>query len=107
MNSVATLPIGTRVMLSMPLASTMSCVPDSTACAANIIACCDEPHWRSMVTAGIESGRFDASTALRPRSIVCWPPCDTQPVMTSSIALVSKSLRSAIASNTAAPRSTG
>src|SRR3546814_4469539 len=74
MSSVATLPIGTRFMLSIPLASTMSCVPDITACAANIIACCDDPHWRSIVTAGIESGSFEASTALRPRSIVCSPP---------------------------------
>ena len=46
--------MGTRVMLSTPAAITTSCVPESTACAANWIACCDEPHWRSIVTAGVD-----------------------------------------------------
>ena len=64
--SVSGRPIGTRVIDSTPLAMTISCVPLITACAANWIACCDEPHWRSIVTAGTLCGRPDASTALRP-----------------------------------------
>ena len=59
-------PIGTRVMLSTPPAITTSCVPDITACAAKCSACCDEPHCRSMVTAGTLSGSLEASTTLRP-----------------------------------------
>src|SRR5579859_2974526 len=55
--------MGTRVMLSIPAAMTTSCVPDMTACAANWIACCEEPHCRSIVTAGTVSGRREARTA--------------------------------------------
>ena len=80
-------PIGTRVMLSTPAAITTSCVPDITACAANWIACCEEPHCRSMVTAGTLCGsRFEASTALRPTWSDCSPAWVTQPMITSSIA---------------------
>ncbi|MGC3996306.1 MAG: hypothetical protein QM767_01715 [Anaeromyxobacter sp.] len=59
-------PSARGVIDSTPAAMTTSCVPDMTACAANWIACCDEPHWRSIVTAGTLSGSFEASTALRP-----------------------------------------
>ena len=45
-------PIGTRVMISTPAAMTTSWVPLITAWAAKWIDCCEEPHWRSMVTAG-------------------------------------------------------
>ena len=34
--------------------------------AAKWADCCDEPHWRSMVVAGTDSGKPAASTALRP-----------------------------------------
>ena len=44
MCSVTLEPIGTRVMLSTPLAITTSCVPLITAWAANWIACWLEPH---------------------------------------------------------------
>ena len=54
--------MGVRVMLSTPPAITTSWVPDSTAWAANWIACWEEPHWRSMVTAGTLCGSFEAST---------------------------------------------
>jgi len=64
--SATGVPIGTRDMLSTPAAITTSCVPDMTAWAAKWIACCEEPHWRSIVTAGTLSGSFDANTALRP-----------------------------------------
>src|ERR1044072_618602 len=80
-------PIGARLMLSTPAAITTSWVPDITAWAANWIACCEEPHWRSMVTAGTLSGRsFEASTALRPTWSACSPAWVTQPMITSSIA---------------------
>ena len=79
-------PIGTRVMLSTPAAMTTSWVPLITACAAKWSACCDEPHWRSMVTAGTLSGSDEASTMLRPMWKLCSPTWLTQPTMTSSIA---------------------
>ncbi len=38
--------------------STMSIVPDITACAAKCSACCDEPHWRSTEVAGHALGQL-------------------------------------------------
>jgi len=74
MCSVTLEPIGTRLMLSTPLAITTSCVPLITACAANWIACWLEPHWRSIVTAGVDCGSsFDASTPIRPTCSACSP----------------------------------
>ena len=58
-------PIGTMLMLSTPAATTRSCVPDMTAWAAKCTACCEEPHWRSMVTPGTLSGRPADSQAFR------------------------------------------
>ena len=87
------MPIGTRVMLSTPAAMTTSCVPDITACAAKWSACCELPHWRSMVTAGTLSGSEEASTMLRPTWKLCSPAWLTQPTMTSSIAAGSIPLR--------------
>jgi hypothetical protein len=94
-------------MLSAPAAMTTSCVPDMTACAANWIACCDEPHWRSIVTAGTLSGSFEAKTALRPKAKDCSPAWVTQPMMTSSIAAGSMPAESTSASRTLAARSAG
>ena len=48
--------------------------------AAAIIACCDEPHWRSTVTPGTDSGQPAARTAMRARSSVCSPTWLTAPV---------------------------
>ena len=59
-------PIGARVMLSTPAAITTSCVPDITACAANWIACCEEPHCRSMVTAGTLCGMLRGQHRIAP-----------------------------------------
>ena len=42
-------PIGTRVMFSTPAAITTSYAPAITPWAAKCAACCDEPHWRSIV----------------------------------------------------------
>lgn len=89
------------------MAITTSCVPDMTACAANWIACCDEPHWRSIVTAGTLSGRLEASTQLRPKAKACSPACVTQPTITSSTAAGSMPERASSASITSAPRSAG
>ena len=101
------MPIGTRVMLSTPAAMTTSWVPDITACAAKWSACCELPHWRSMVTAGTLSGSDEASTMLRPMWKLCSPAWLTQPTMTSSIAAGSIPDCSTSASSTAAPRSAG
>src|SRR3546814_14824098 len=60
------LNIGTRVIDSIPAATTTSCVPDMTACSANWIACCDDPHCRSIDTAGTLSGNAESRKALRP-----------------------------------------
>jgi hypothetical protein len=57
--SVTGLNMGARLA-----AITMSCVPDNIAWAANWIACCDDPHRRSIVTAGTDCGNRDESTAL-------------------------------------------
>ena len=53
--------------------------------AAKWAACCDEPHWRSMVVAGTDSGKPAASTALRPMFSAWAPTCMTQPMITSSM----------------------
>ena len=59
-------PIGTRLMTSTPAAITTSYCPAMTPWAAKCSACWDDPHWRSMVVAGTDSGKPAASTALRP-----------------------------------------
>ena len=45
-------PIGTRVMFSTPPATTRSCAPALTACAAKFTACWPEPQKRFSVTPG-------------------------------------------------------
>ena len=99
--------IGTRVMLSTPAAITTSCVPDMIACAANWIACCEEPHCRSIDTAGTDCGSFDDSTAPRPMWFDCSPACVTQPMITSSIEAGSMPVRSTSALSVSAASSAG
>ncbi len=77
-------PIGVRVMTSTPAATTTSYAPAMTPCAAKCIDCWLEPHWRSTVVAGTDSGQPAASTALRPMLSDCSPTCITQPMITSS-----------------------
>ena len=77
-------PMGTRDMLSTPAAITMSMLPDITAWAAKCSACWDDPHCRSTVVPGTDSGRDEASTALRATFVACWPTWLTQPMITSS-----------------------
>ena len=52
--------------------------------AAKWMACWDDPHWRSTVVAGTDSGKPAASTALRPMLTAWAPTCMTQPMITSS-----------------------
>ena len=89
-------PIGTRVMFSTPAAMTTSYAPAITPCAAKCAACCDEPHWRSTVVPGTDSGNPAASAALRAMLMPCSPTCMTQPMITSSTSAGSRPLRSTI-----------
>ncbi len=100
-------PMVTTLMLSTPAATTRSCVPDITPCAAKCTACWEDPHCRSMVTPGTLSGRPADSQALRAMSKVCGPICETQPMITSSTAAGSIPVRSTSARRACAPRSTG
>ncbi len=52
--------------------------------AAKCTACCEDPHWRSIVVAGTDSGQPAARTALRPTLSDCSDTCMTQPMITSS-----------------------
>jgi len=54
--AVSAAAIGIMLMFWTPPATMTSLVPLMTACAAKWRACCDEPHWRSMVVPGISSG---------------------------------------------------
>ena len=99
--------MATTLMLSTPAATTRSCVPDSTAWAAKWTACWDDPHCRSTVTPGTLSGRPADSQAFLAISKVCGPICETQPMITSSIAAGSTPVRSTSARRACAPRSTG
>ncbi len=107
MPPVALEPIGTRVIDSTPPATTRSAWPALTAAAAKCRACWLEPHWRSRVVPGTDSGQPAARTALRAMFQDCSPTCDTQPQMTSSTRAGSNPLRSARARSACAERSTG
>ena len=74
--------------------------------AAKCNACWDDPHWRSIVVAGTDSGQPAASTALRPTLKACSPTWETQPMMTSSTNAGSRLLRLAIAFSASEARST-
>jgi hypothetical protein len=109
-NSLATfqaVPIGTMLMFCTPPATMTSLVPLITAWAAKWMACCDEPHWRSMVTPGTSSGRPAANQHVRAMSPALGPRASVQPKMTSSTAMGSTPVRSSNAMMTCAPRSAG
>src|SRR5205823_12939812 len=55
----------TRLIDSIPLATTTSYAPATTPWAAKLRACWLLPHWRSTVVAGTDSGKPAASTAIR------------------------------------------
>src|SRR5207247_994985 len=77
------------------------------AAAAEWTACCDEPHWLSMVTAGTSHGSPAAIHALRVTFTPCSPVCVTQPPKTSSIRRGSRPVRSSSPLSTAPSRSVG
>src|SRR5918998_953486 len=98
--------MGTRLIDSTPPATTTSAWPLITVAAAKATACWEEPHCRSIVVPGTDSGQPAASTALRPMLKVCSPTWLTQPQKTSSTTAGSRPDRSASASSTGAERST-
>src|SRR5665213_870244 len=57
-------------MLSTPPAITTSIAPDITACAAKCSACCEEPHWRSIVAAVRTAGGRNGG------KLAGWHPAD-------------------------------
>src|SRR3989442_1673677 len=71
------------------------------------MACWLEPHWRSMVVPGTDSGNPAARAALRPTFAACSPTCITHPAITSSINAVSSLFRCARPFNAYPSRSTG
>ena len=91
-------------MCSTPPASTTSWTPLAISAAAKLTACCADPHWRSIVVAGVSIGSPAWSHALRPTLYDCSPYCWTQPVITSSTAAGSIPARS-IASTHVRPSS--
>ena len=66
-------PMGTRLITSTPPATTTSCWPLMTACAAKSSACWLDPQARFTVVPGIDSGQPAASTANRPM-LLDWSP---------------------------------
>ena len=72
-------PIGTRDIDSTPPATTTSYCPAISPAAAKCTDCWEDPHCRSMVTPGTDSGQPAASTALRAMSKVCSPTWQTHP----------------------------
>ena len=76
--------IGICVMVCTPPAMTTSCVPLITAWAAKCTACCELPHWRSMVTPGTCNGSPAASQLVRAMLPASGPMASRQPKMTSS-----------------------
>ncbi len=61
-----------------------SACPEMTDAAAIEMVCCDEPHWRSTVRPGTDSGQPAPRTAMRPMLPVCMPTLLTLPQYTSS-----------------------
>src|SRR3712207_7861035 len=98
--------MGTRLIDSTPPATTTSAWPLTTGAAAKATACWEDPHWRSIVVPGTDSGQPAARTALRPMLNVCSPTWLTQPQNTSSTTAGSMPDRSASAFSTCADRST-
>ena len=94
------LPIGVRDMTSTPPATATSYCPLSTPAAAKWTACWEDPHCRSTVVPGTDSGHPAERTAVRAMSKVCSPTCDTQPQTTSSTTTGSMPVRSTSARRT-------
>ncbi len=99
--------IGTRLMDSTPQATTRSYAPEMTPCAAKCTACWEEPHWRSTVVAGTDSGKPAERTAYRVVFMACSPTWSTVPPITSSISAGSTPERSTSVRRVWARSSTG
>ncbi len=99
-------PSGLADMISTPPATTRSAWPEITAAAAVETACWDDPHCRSMVKPGTDSGQPAPSTAMRPMFPDCMPTDCTVPQCTSSTRLGSMPVRSARVRRTWADSST-
>jgi hypothetical protein len=99
--------MGNWLIFCTPPATTRSAVPLMTAWAAKCTLCCEEPHCRSIVTPGTDSGKPAASAQVLAMSPACDPIASMQPKMTSSMAAGSKSPRSVSVRMTWAPRSAG
>ena len=63
---MAVAPRGTALIISTPPAMATSYWPETSPAAAKWMDCWDEPHWRSTVVPGTDSGQPAASTAIRP-----------------------------------------
>ncbi len=99
--------IGMALMFCTPPATITSAVPDMMACAPKVMACCEEPHCRSTVTPGTDSGYPAASHAVRAIFPACGPMVSQQPNTTSSTTFGSILLRPSSPRSAAAPRSAG
>ena len=93
-------------MISAPPAMATSYWPQIRPAAAKWTDCWDEPHWRSTVVPGTDSGQPAASTAIRATLPACWPTCCTTPQITSSTTAGSIPFRSTSAFSTWADRLT-
>ncbi len=81
-------------MCSTPEPIATSWTPVAIRAAAKLTACWAEPHWRSMVVAGVSIGRPASSHALRPMLTPCSPNCWAQPLTTSPVSAGSTPERS-------------
>src|SRR3954447_23049671 len=99
--------MGTLVMTSTPPATATSYCPEITPAAAKCTACWDDPHCRSSVVPGTDSGQPAPSTALRATLRACSPTWLTTPQTTSSTTAGSTPVRSTSVPSTCADRSTG
>ena len=68
--------IGICDICCTPPATTRSFTPAITAWAAKCTACCAEPHWRSTVVPGTDSGMPATSQQVRAMS-PAWPPTES------------------------------
>src|SRR6266851_1479550 len=75
--------------------------------AAKCKACCEDPHCRSTVVAGTDSGKPAVSTAVRPMLAAWSPTWPTHPAITSSTSAGSSPVRSTRAASVALSRCTG
>ncbi len=97
--------MGTRLIDSTPAPIATSMAPAITAWAAKWMACWAEPHCRSTVVPGTDSGNPAASAALRAMFMACSPTVMVQPMTTSSTREGSRSLRASRAASGWAARS--